>query len=273
MLQLEHLAGGLHHAVGVEAHRVDADLDEELRHVRVVRRRLAAESRVDAVAAAPLDGQPDHLLDAGVALVVVEGDELAVAVHAEGELGEVVRADREPVETLGELVDEHDVVGDLAHRVDLQPVLTALAARARPSAQHLVRLRDAADEREHQHDVGQAHVLADPPHRPALQREALGVRRVGVARRAAEPEHRVLLVRLEVAPAEQAGVLVGLEVGHPHDHRARVEGGGDGADALGEPLHEERRAVGVAGGEALDVARRASGSSTGPGGAARAGGP
>jgi hypothetical protein len=44
------------------------------------------------------------------------GDDLAVAVDAEGELGEVVGADGEAVEVLGEPVDEQDVVGDLAHR-------------------------------------------------------------------------------------------------------------------------------------------------------------
>ena len=72
----------LQDGVGVEAHRVDAELDQVLGHVGIVRRRLAAEPRVDAVAPAALDGQPDHLLDALVALVVVEGDDLAVAVDA-----------------------------------------------------------------------------------------------------------------------------------------------------------------------------------------------
>ena len=73
-------------------------LDEVLGHLRVVRRRLTAQPRVDAVSPTTLDREADHLLDALVALVVVEGHDLAVAVDAQGELREVVRADREAVE-------------------------------------------------------------------------------------------------------------------------------------------------------------------------------
>ena len=55
------------------------------------------------VAGAALDRQPDHLLDARVALIEVEGDDVGVAVDAERELGEVVGADREAVEQFGEV--------------------------------------------------------------------------------------------------------------------------------------------------------------------------
>ncbi len=72
------------HGVGIEAHRVDAELDEVLGHVRVVRRRLTAQPRVDPVSPAALDREPDHLLHPVVALVVVEGDDLAVAIDAQG---------------------------------------------------------------------------------------------------------------------------------------------------------------------------------------------
>ena len=66
---------------------------------------------MDAVSAAALDGEADHLLDALVPLVIVEGDDRAVAIDAEGELGEIVRADREAVEQLREPIDQDDVVG------------------------------------------------------------------------------------------------------------------------------------------------------------------
>jgi hypothetical protein len=59
-----------------------------------------------------------------------------------------------------------------------------------------------------------------------------------VAARAAPAEHRIGLARLELPPADQLGVLVGLEVAHAHDHRARVLRGGDARDALREPLDE-----------------------------------
>lgn len=69
---------------------------------------------------------------------------------------------------------------------------------------------------------------------------------MGVARRSAEPEHRVLLVGLEVGAAQEAGVLVGLEVRHPDDDRLGPEGSGDGADPLRQSLNDIRSPVGIA---------------------------
>ena len=68
---------------------------------------------------------------------------------------------------------------------------------------------------------------------------------MGVARGAAETQHRVFLDRLEPAPADQGGVFVGLEVRQADDHWPRVEGGGDRADALRQPLDEVVAAVGM----------------------------
>ena len=73
-------------------------------------------------------------------------------------------------------------------------------------------LGDGAHERDHDLDVGQAHLVADEPHRLALHREAVGEAAVEVPRGAAEADHRVLFVRLVALAAEQAGVLVRLEV-------------------------------------------------------------
>ena len=95
---------------------------------------------MDAVSAATFDGEADHLLDALVPLVIVEGDDAAVAVDPEGELSEIVRADREAVEQLREPIDQDDVVRDLAHRIDLEPVLAALEAELRHAAEDLLRL-------------------------------------------------------------------------------------------------------------------------------------
>ena len=126
--------------------------------------------------------------------------------------------------------------------VDLEAVLAALAD---PSSRHRLRgpasrLLDAPAEGSIEHDVGQTHLFAHPLHRAALQGEALRVGGVRVARGAAEAEHRVRFsVGSKPAAAEQAGVLVGLEVRHPHDHRLGIEGGGDRADPFREALHEE----------------------------------
>ena len=92
---------------------------------------------------------------------------------------------------------------DLAHHVDLEPVLAAPQAVLRHQLHHPAALLRRPAERDHQLEVRQAHVVAHPPHRPALEGERLAVARVRVAVGAAEPEHRVLLHRLEVAAAEQ----------------------------------------------------------------------
>jgi hypothetical protein len=46
-------------------------------------------------------------------------------------------------------------------------------------------------------------------------------------------------VGLELAAADEPRVLVGLEVGHAHDDRLRVEGGGDARDAFAQAADEE----------------------------------
>ena len=52
-------------------------------------------------------------------------------------------------------------------------------------------------------------------------------------------------MRLVGLPADEVGVLVGLEVAHPHDDRVRRERGAQHRDALGDPLHEELPRTGV----------------------------
>ena len=61
----------------------------------------------------------------------------------------------------------------------------------------------------------------------AFEREALAIARRVVARGAAEPDHRVLLLRLELGAADEVGILVGLEVAHADDDRLRIERRGD----------------------------------------------
>jgi hypothetical protein len=81
-----------------------------------------------AVAPSSFDRLSQERKHAWIALVEVERDHPAVAIDSKGQLGEVVRADREAIEALGELVDQEDVFRDLAHDVDLKPVVAALQA-------------------------------------------------------------------------------------------------------------------------------------------------
>ena len=136
-------------------------------------------------------------------------------------LGQVVRADREAVEALGELLRQNDVGGDLAHHIDLQPVLAALQAVFAPSPRAPGRPRSI----DRQNGIIMTMTLSKPISsrsaldRPAFERKTLAVARRIIARGAAEADHRVFLVRLELGAAEQAGIFVGLEIAHAHDDR------------------------------------------------------
>ena len=94
---------GRDHGIGVERHALDALLHQPAREVGMVGGPLAADADVLAVLAAGADRHGEHRLDGRVALVEALGDEARIAVQAERELGQVVRADREAVEELEEL--------------------------------------------------------------------------------------------------------------------------------------------------------------------------
>ena len=72
---------------GVRLIEFDAELDQILRDLGIVRGRLAADAGVAAVALGALDRLLEQGEHAGVALVEVEGDHLAVAVDAERRAG------------------------------------------------------------------------------------------------------------------------------------------------------------------------------------------
>ena len=81
---------------------------------------------------APLEARAESQVVAktsGLALRVFV--DVGIAVDPEGQLGEIVGADRKSVEQLGKRVDLDDVVGNLAHHVDLESVLAALQAVGR----------------------------------------------------------------------------------------------------------------------------------------------
>ena len=205
---------------------------------RIVGRCFAADADMAAVALGAEHGEPEHLQHAGIALVEIEGDDLGITVHAQRELGQVVGADRKSIEQLGKGVDLDDVVGDLAHDVDLKTVLAALQTVACHGLEHAPRFLDPPAEGNHDAQIGQPHVLAHAAQRGTFEREAGGIGRVRVACRTAEAEHRILFLGLEALTAEQPRVLVGLEIGQADDHGLGIEGGCDHAHALREPFDE-----------------------------------
>ena len=91
----------------------------------MVRGALAADADVLAVLAAGADRHRQHGLHRGVALVEGLGHQAGIAVEPQGELREVVRADREAVEKLEELLGKQGVRRQLAHHDDAQAVDTS----------------------------------------------------------------------------------------------------------------------------------------------------
>ena len=130
-----------------------------------------------AVTLGAVDRELQHVEHTGIAFVELEGDHLRVAIDPENQLGEVVGADREAIEQFGELVDQDDVVRDLAHHVNLKAVLAALKAVSRHDVEHFLGLVDASAEWNHQLQVLQPHDVPHPAHGLAFEREARAHRR------------------------------------------------------------------------------------------------
>jgi hypothetical protein len=76
-----------------------------------------------------------------------------------------------PSKRLAKIVDQDDVVRDLAHDVDLEPILAALQSLLGHRREHLVGLVQAATERDHDPQILQPHLSPHPAHGGALQRK------------------------------------------------------------------------------------------------------
>ena len=101
----------IHHRIRIQRYRLDPLIHQPLRQVRVIARTLAADADVLAFAPCCLDCHRQQFLDGRIAFVKEVGDDAGVAVEAEGELGKVIRPDREAVEDVEELIGEQGVRG------------------------------------------------------------------------------------------------------------------------------------------------------------------
>ena len=189
----------------------------------MIARRLTAKTDLRARLARLGDDVADHPLDRLVLLVELRCEFRRVAVDAQGELRQVVRANGESIEELGEFPGEDHVGRDLAHDEDLKAVVAPLQAVLGHHIKHLARLQKGAAERDHHDDIGEAHLRTEPPDGAALEREALAVLWRIVARCAAKPDHRILLAGLELGATDQSCILIGLEIAHADDCRLRIE--------------------------------------------------
>ena len=92
--------------------------------------------------------------------------------------------------------------------------------------------------------VGRAHDIAYVAKRLAFHRETVCEIFREIPGGLGSRSSRILFfVRLVAVTAEQAGVLVGLEVRHTHDHRMRREGGCDGSNSLATRRTKKSRSV------------------------------
>src|SRR5450830_688051 len=233
------MPGGGEYRVRIETHGVNADFHQILGHLGIVRRRLPADTRMATVAACAFHREADHLFHAGVALIEIEGDDLGIAIHAQGQLSQVVGADGETVEDFSERVDQDDVVRDLAHDVNLQPIVATLEAVHGHGLKHLFALLYAATKRNHQLDVNQSHFVAHPSHRRAFQRKSFGVGGMCITGSAAESDHRIVFFRLKKCTAQQGGVFIAFEVAHTHHTGLWINRRGYRGDPFGKSLDEE----------------------------------
>ena len=200
----------------------------------MVARGLTTETDLAATPLRRADRQGDHRLHTGVAFIEEIGHEGRIAIEAQGELGEVIGADREAIEAFSEGLGGDHIAGQFAHHEHLQAVLTAHQTLFRHQGQHLVPLLGGAAEGHHRDRVGQPHPLPHPFKGLTFQGESRGEGSGGVTGGAAPAQHRILLNRLKGCSAQKPGVFVALEIGETQNHRSGMERRRDAGHPLGQ---------------------------------------
>src|SRR4029450_684209 len=128
--------------------------------------------------------------------------------------------------------------GDFAHYIDLKAVLSTRKTILRHDLEHTTGLVRSATEGNHHHNIGEAHFLPQAADCAAFQGKSISILWRVVARGSPEAEHRIFLLRLKLGAADQIGILIGLEIAHSHDHRLRIERGGNAREPEREPIDE-----------------------------------
>lgn len=141
-------------AIGAEGDGIDIFLDEEGGKVGVIAGSLSADADFNFMGVGFFDEDLDELFDSGITFIE-EGSKIGgVAVNAEGELGEIVGADRKAIETSGKLIGQEDVRGDFGHHVDLEFVFPSFKAMSSAGLEDKVGFFDGAAKRDHGDDIG-----------------------------------------------------------------------------------------------------------------------
>mmetsp|Transcript_82393 Transcript_82393/g.148665 ORF Transcript_82393/g.148665 Transcript_82393/m.148665 type:complete len:529 (-) Transcript_82393:1212-2798(-) len=237
---------GWDHRVRVQRQGIDALIHQPLGQVWVVRRTLAADANVLALLLGSLDQDLQALHHCWIPLIEVLGHQARVTVQAEGQLSQIVAANREAVEVLQKLFGQENIAWQLCHHVHLQSVLASLQAILGQQVHDILGHVQGAHEWNHELHVGHAHLPTNLLHGLQFHGEAFLEGGISVSAAASEANHGVLLIRLVLVSADQALVLVGLEVRQTHDDALRVDRAGQSGDTLGDLVDVEFLWAGIA---------------------------
>ena len=143
--------------------------DQILGDLGIVGRRLAADPDMAAVAPRALDRLPSNASTPGSRSSKSKATSSLSRSTPSISWVRSFEPIEKPSKRSAKRVDQDDVVRDLAHHVDLEPVLAAPQPLLRHHRQHLVGLLEPPAERHHELEVGEAHLLAHAAHRGAFE--------------------------------------------------------------------------------------------------------
>ena len=144
-----------------------------------------------------------------------------VAVQAQCQLGQVIRADRKPIEVLQKLFRQQGVGRNLTHHNHLEVVDSTFQAVCLEQRYDFFSFPNGPHERHHDPEIDQPHRIANVLQRPALQIKTVPKSGMQIPGSTPQAEHRVLFVGFELLSADQVGIFVGFEIGQADDDGIR----------------------------------------------------
>ena len=142
---------------------------------------------------------------------------LRIAIESQRELRHVVGADGHAVKVLEVLFGQQGIRRQFRHHDDLQVILAALQTVFGQNIDNLFRLVHGTDERNHDLDVAEPHVVPHLSRRGTFHVETGPKTRIDITCCAPVSEHGVLFIGLVFFTADQVGIFVRFEVGHANN--------------------------------------------------------
>lgn len=119
------------YAIRIKANTVNMMVNQPSCKSWTIRRGLPTNAAMSACLMGTRYSLLDHFQHGRVLFVETICQYIGIAINAEGELGQIVRAYGEAVEQFRKLIDEDDVTWDFAHHVYFEAILAAVEAAAR----------------------------------------------------------------------------------------------------------------------------------------------